>query len=176
MRGKHLALATALLAACLACGAWGCGGAQTPTTTPSSSDPNAPGTPGAPFPQLASTSSNSTPAPTSSEDAGAAEPAQDPQVAAGEALFYKKACSTCHSIDGSASTGPTFKNLWGKTEKMNDGTTEVIDQRMVKLSLLQPHMKIVDGYASPSKMPTYDLADPEIDQLVAFMKSLAGGN
>jgi mono/diheme cytochrome c family protein len=170
MRGKQLAAVSALVAACLAAA---CGGAQTPTsTTTTSNDPNAPGTPGAPFPQLASTSSNSTPTPSGGDDAGAAEPAQDPQVAAGEALFYKKGCSTCHSIDGSSSTGPTFKGMWGKTEKMNDGTTEVIDRRMVKLSLLQPHMKIVDGYASPSKMPTYQLEDPEIDQLIAFMKTL----
>jgi cytochrome c oxidase subunit 2 len=99
-------------------------------------------------------------------------PPSDPQVAAGQSIYYKQGCSSCHSIDGTQSTGPTFKGLWGKTEKMNDGSTELIDARYVKLSLINPHVKIVAGYPSPSKMPVKDLPDSDIAAICAYLKSL----
>ena len=35
-------------------------------------------------------------------------------VKAGEQPFKAKGCLNCHTLDGSASTGPTFKDLFGR--------------------------------------------------------------
>ena len=41
----------------------------------------------------------------------------------GDVLYKRFGCNTCHSIDGTSGNGPTFKGLFGKTEKLVDGTS-----------------------------------------------------
>jgi cytochrome c oxidase subunit 2 len=90
----------------------------------------------------------------------------------GAQLYQTKACITCHSIDGSPNTGPTFKGIMGRSEKMKDGSTIVVDENYLRESILNPQAKVVEGYAPV--MPTYQgvLRNEEIDALIAYMKSL----
>jgi len=63
----------------------------------------------------------------------------------GEKMYTKNACVTCHSLDGSKRTGPTFKGIWGTDVTLSDGTTVVVDENYVRSSILDPH-----GRSSPA--------------------------
>ena len=87
------------------------------------------------------------------------------------------ACSSCHSLDGSKGTGPTFKGLAGKTVELEYGTTVTADADYLKRSITDPDAPVVEGYA-PGVMGAaiagFDLGSkPEdVDQLVRFIESV----
>ena len=105
---------------------------------------------------------------------GAGTPTPEALTARGKVLYGRNACVGCHSIDGTKSIGPTWKGMFGKPHKMSDGTDVVADENYVRESILTPNAKVVQGYASPSQMPTYQgqLKDRDIDAIIAFIKSL----
>ena len=90
----------------------------------------------------------------------------------GAKLYKDKACFTCHSIDGSPLVGPSFKGIFGRTEKMTDGSEATADENYLRESILEPQAKVVQGYQPI--MPTYQgvLKDDEIDALIAYFKTL----
>lgn len=90
----------------------------------------------------------------------------------GAKLYVSKACVTCHSIDGSVGTGPSFLNKFGGIEQLRDGSSLTIDENYIRESILSPNAKVVAGFAPV--MPTYQglLKDAQIDALVAYIKSL----
>ncbi|UCG60359.1 MAG: cytochrome c oxidase subunit II [Candidatus Zixiibacteriota bacterium] len=90
----------------------------------------------------------------------------------GARLYQSKACITCHSVDGSLNTGPTFYKKFGEQEMMADGSSVKVDENYLRESILNPNARVVAGYAPV--MPTYQgiLKDREIDALIAFIKSL----
>lgn len=90
----------------------------------------------------------------------------------GAKLFTSKACMTCHSLDGSAGVGPTFKGLFGSQEKLMSGETVTVDENYVRESILNPMTKVTAGYQPV--MPSYQgqLKDEEINALIAYMKTL----
>ena len=90
----------------------------------------------------------------------------------GRRLYSKKACITCHSIDGSRNVGPTFMGLWASEQPMSDGSRVLVDENYIRESVLNPRAKVVAGFKPV--MPTYQgvLKQKEIDGLIAFIKSL----
>jgi cytochrome c oxidase subunit 2 len=90
----------------------------------------------------------------------------------GAKLYKAKACVTCHSIDGSPNTGPTFANLLGRTEHFSNGSSLTIDENYIRESILSPQAKVVEGFQPV--MPTYQgiLKDRDVDALVAYLSSL----
>lgn len=96
-----------------------------------------------------------------------------PPEKAGEELATKYACIGCHSADGKAGIGPTFKGLYGKTENLADGSTVQVDDDYLRKSILEPNAQIVKGY-NPGMMPTFkgQLDDKDIMNLIAYIKSL----
>lgn len=95
-------------------------------------------------------------------------------VAYGEDLYTKKACNTCHSIDGSDGTGPSWLGTWGQTRPFDDGTSAVMDAAYTTESILYPGNKIVQGYQN--QMPAYQgqLDSLQIAGLIAYMKDING--
>lgn len=102
--------------------------------------------------------------------AQAALAAQSPE-GRGEALVIQNGCRGCHSIDGSAGTGPTWLNLYGEPAQMADGSTIVADDAYIKESILNPQAKIVAGFESV-QMPAYQLTDEQISDIIAYIKTL----
>jgi len=102
---------------------------------------------------------------------GAADPTagMTPEKA-GETLYKKFACNTCHSVDGTKLTGPTFAGLFGKTESTTTGDV-LVDENYVRESILNPMAKVVTGY-TPA-MPTFKglVTDKDLDNLIAFIKT-----
>jgi len=90
----------------------------------------------------------------------------------GRRLYVSKACNTCHSVDGSANVGPSFKQRFGNSQAMADGSFIMVDENYLRESILNPQAKIVAGF--DPVMPTYQglLKDREVDALIEFIKSL----
>lgn len=95
-------------------------------------------------------------------------------VEAGRMLYEKKlGCIQCHSTDDSRLIGPTLKNLYGYERKFTDGTSAIIDENLIRQSILDPTAKVPVGYAPV--MPSYrgQVGEADIDALIAFIKSLS---
>ena len=83
-------------------------------------------------------------------------------------LYIKHACNTCHSLDGSRMNGPTFKGLYGKKVYFYNDKISIANDDYLINSILNPGKEVVRGY--PDLMPTYNLEESEINDLVDFIK------
>jgi len=90
----------------------------------------------------------------------------------GRRLYDNRGCGACHSIDGSAGIGPTFKAVFGTTEKLQSGDTVVVEENYIRESILNPNEKMVEGYAPV--MPSFKgiLSDEEITHVIEYIKTL----
>ena len=86
-------------------------------------------------------------------------------------FVWKTKCASCHSIDGSAGTGPTWKDLYGHTSEFTDGTTAVADANYIRESILYPAKHIVKGYGP--NMPLIALKERQIEGVIAYMKTIS---
>lgn len=102
---------------------------------------------------------------------GPGEPELSP-VELGKKLYTARSCNTCHSLDGTRVQGPSFKGVFGKTEKFADGSSQAVDENYIRESLLEPQKKIVEGF--PATMPTFKglLKEKEIDAIIAYIKTV----
>lgn len=105
--------------------------------------------------------------------AGADKAAGKSLVELGKELYTSKTCSACHSNDGSARVGPSFKGLFGKEEEMTDGKKIKVDEVYLRESMMDPNKHVVKGFAAGS-MPPFkgQLSDDDVNALVTFIKSL----
>ena len=92
--------------------------------------------------------------------------------ALGEQLYKAKGCAGCHSIDGGAGAGPTWKGVFGHEVELADGSKVLGDETYLRSSILAPQKQLVKGFG-PS-MPSYEgqLTEKEISGLIEFMKTL----
>ncbi|MNZ98152.1 Cytochrome c [compost metagenome] len=100
----------------------------------------------------------------------AAKPGRDSVLEKGRQLVEQYGCKACHSQDGSASLGPGWKGLYGRTEQLADGTGVRVDEAYLKESILDPKARLVQGY--PPVMVAYTLKDDEMGAVIALIKSL----
>ncbi|MEK6703882.1 MAG: c-type cytochrome, partial [Planctomycetota bacterium] len=96
-----------------------------------------------------------------------------PPVQRGQKIWETN-CQTCHSIDGTLRTGPSWKDLFGRTETMTDGSTVVVDDNYTRESIYEPQKRIVGGFGGVI-MPTFAgaLDADQINALIAYMKSIS---
>jgi cytochrome c oxidase subunit 2 len=97
-------------------------------------------------------------------------PVSDPAID----ILNQRYCVSCHSIDGTAMVGPTFKGLYGKRETvttLKGREHEVlVDEDYLARAIQDPAAETAKGY--PSAMPKNPLSDAELKQVVAFIKNL----
>jgi len=106
----------------------------------------------------------------STRTAAAPDPAAGP-AGKGRSLAQAKGCVACHSVDGSPGAGPTWKGLFGKTETLADGSSAPVDEAFLKKEIRDPQARVVKGFAPI--MPKIELADDEVDALIAYIKTQA---
>jgi cytochrome c2 len=91
----------------------------------------------------------------------------------GAGLYASLGCQGCHSIDGSKSSGPTFKGLFGSKQQLTNGQTVTADEAYLLESILDPDKQIVKGY-QPGVMSAvikpHSVPEDQAKQLVAFIK------
>jgi cytochrome c oxidase subunit 2 len=94
-------------------------------------------------------------------------------AARGEAVAASSGCLACHTIDGTAGTGPTWKGLAGASRPLVTGESVVADDAYLFGSVVDPTARVVAGF--DAVMPTTyseTLTEVEINDLVEYMKSL----
>ncbi|GJQ29947.1 MAG: cytochrome c oxidase subunit 2 [Phycisphaerae bacterium] len=91
----------------------------------------------------------------------------------GKRLFKTK-CASCHTDDGSSSTGPTWKDLYGKTETLKDGSQVLVDDAYILESIFEPGAKIVKGYEKQNMTSFRGLLNPsQVQGILEYMKSIS---
>jgi cytochrome c oxidase subunit 2 len=90
------------------------------------------------------------------------------------AVLRDKFCTTCHSLDGSALVGPTFKGLFGKKRIVlnRKGLEKEIkaDDAYLAESIQDPMAEIVKGY--PSIKPKSPREENDLEEVIAFLKTI----
>lgn len=92
--------------------------------------------------------------------------------ALGAALFERKGCAGCHSVDGSSRVGPSLHRDFGSLVALSDGSSVEMNEAYVRESLMSPRAKARPGF--PDVMPSFDgvLTEREVHALVAYVASL----
>jgi len=95
-------------------------------------------------------------------------------AARGQTLAQEQACLNCHTTDGTAGSGPTWKGLAGSVRPLVGGEEVIADDSYMFNSIVAPSSQIVEGYED--LMPGFfadQLNEAQITDLVEYIKSLA---
>ncbi len=97
--------------------------------------------------------------------------AGESMAATGQALFERLGCSSCHKAEGGG-RGPSLVGILGREVQLADGRKITADETYVRESILNPRAKIVAGFQP--LMPTFQgqVAEEQLLQLLAYIKSL----
>lgn len=93
------------------------------------------------------------------------------------ANLWGKKCSSCHTIDGRAGTGPTWKNIWGYPVEFGDGTAYTAEQmsdytffsNFIRESILEPQKKLVKGYGGLMQSFQGQISEEELDYITQYL-------
>lgn len=127
----------------------------------------------APPPATTSTQAAAT---TTAAAPSAPAPATADLLARGKELYTADGCAACHSLDGSAGAGPTFKGLAGSSVTLDGGQTVTADAAYLSRSITEPDAEIVKGYAAgimSAAIAGHDLSSKpdQVRALVAFVEA-----
>jgi cytochrome c oxidase subunit 2 len=89
----------------------------------------------------------------------------------GQQLAQSKGCLGCHTIDGSALVGPTWKGLYESTVELQSGGTVTVDHDYLYESITDPSAKAAVA-ALAGVMPTIALTDDEVHAIIEYIESL----
>ena len=96
-------------------------------------------------------------------------------VQAGQDLFMNKlGCASCHA-GGANQRGAVLEGVYGHEVELTNGQTVIADDQYIRNSILNPASQIVEGYQPI--MPTFkgQVTEEQLNQLVAYIKSLTPG-
>lgn len=82
-------------------------------------------------------------------------------------------CAACHSVDGTANTGPTWLNLYGYERQMQSGEMVLADENYIRESILDPNAKVRAGQAAGMASFQGLLGEDDINALILYMKTLS---
>jgi len=95
-------------------------------------------------------------------------------VEVGELLYNQKGCAACHSTDGSARVGPSFKDMYGNTFMTRAGVSVVVDEAYVEESILEPNVSVIAGFEPVMTPYAGSITDQEIEALTEWFKTMSG--
>jgi cytochrome c2 len=93
----------------------------------------------------------------------------------GQKLFASLGCQSCHTTDGTKSTGPTFKGLYGQQTKLTTGQSVAADMAYLLEAIRDPDKQIVAGYRPgimTSAIKPNAVSEGDAKALIAFIKTL----
>jgi cytochrome c oxidase subunit II len=103
------------------------------------------------------------------------QPRNSDMVTEGRRLAITQGCLKCHSIDGSAHIGPTWLDLYRRTEHLANGATIVADEAYLTESMMDPRAKQVAGFDLVMPSSLGKLESSETAAIVEYIKSLRTG-
>ncbi len=106
---------------------------------------------------------------------GGTVPVTAAAIAAGKKAAEKYSCTGCHSINGTKSTGPTWKGLAGSTVHLiGGGTTPATDSYLISVITDPSNLKVAgyDPGVMQEAIPAGLVSDAEAKAIVAYIKSL----
>ena len=91
----------------------------------------------------------------------------------GRIVSQQNGCFSCHSVDGSTGTGPTWLNLYNNEHQYSDGSTHLADDNHIREGIYIPQAKIRAGY--PNQMVSYQgsISTEQLGWIIAYMKTLS---
>lgn len=89
----------------------------------------------------------------------------------GQRLYVTNGCAGCHSTDGSAKTGPSFKGIWGQTHQFSNAAPAIVDENYIRESIIDPSAKIRAGYEDKMNSFQGQFSDEELGLLIKFIQS-----
>jgi cytochrome c2 len=97
--------------------------------------------------------------------------------APGEDAYRQFACASCHSLDGSEGTGPTFKGLAGSTVTLDGGKRVKATREYLRRAIVDPDAEVAEGYSAglmKASIDGFDLeSKPEdVERLVTFIEGV----
>jgi cytochrome c oxidase subunit 2 len=105
---------------------------------------------------------------------GTIHPVDGSAAQEGQQLFLKLQCITCHT-NRVANKAPVLEGLWGQRREFRGGGAENAYADYIKRSILKPRDRVVEGYEP--LMPSYEgqVSETDLDNLVAYIRSLQPG-
>ena len=95
---------------------------------------------------------------------------KDPQALPGKALAQDYGCMACHSTNGAAGVGPTWKGLYGSQVTLETGETVTVDRDYLVRSITTPASEVPKGTKVP--MPVNRIPDADVQKIVDYIISL----
>jgi len=91
--------------------------------------------------------------------------------AAGQKLFLGLGCVTCHNA-ASKARGPNLEGLFGKSVRLEGGSTVLFDETYLRESIVEPNARRAEGFEI--QMPTFKglVSEEGILDLIEYIKSL----
>jgi cytochrome c oxidase subunit 2 len=88
----------------------------------------------------------------------------------GASIARNNGCIACHSTNGTAGVGPTWKGIYMSTVTLTNGKTAVVDRDFLVRAIKDPEADIEVG--SKVKMPIKPLSDADVQKIVDYIISL----
>lgn len=102
-----------------------------------------------------------------------ASPEETGTTAAGLKVLKSKGCLGCHSTDGSAKVGPTFKGLLGSRQTVvtaGASRTVTVDADYVRGYIRKPNVDVIPGFQPI--MPEVAVTKEDLDAILAYLETL----
>lgn len=94
-----------------------------------------------------------------------------PPFERGQDLYTSLGCVACHSLDGTVKIGPSFKDVYGKKEELEDGTIVTVDDNYISQKILTPYkQKPKKGFAPVMTAFQGRVSEADIRGLIEFIK------
>jgi cytochrome c oxidase subunit 2 len=92
---------------------------------------------------------------------------------AGKHIWETRGCNQCHTIDGTASRAPTWKDVFGSNIVTQKHGTILADENYLHTVITQPNIYPLPGF-DPIMPPTQGLlTEKDVDNVIAFIKTLS---
>ena len=104
---------------------------------------------------------------------GEAIPPLSPAGERGKTVASEQGCTSCHTADGTRSTGPSWFGLAGSEVNLDGGKTVIADDAYLSEAILNSRSEVVQGYANI--MPVYEneISEEELADLLAYLNDLS---
>jgi cytochrome c oxidase subunit II len=91
----------------------------------------------------------------------------------GKHIWETMGCNQCHTIDGSAGRGPTWKDVYGSMVPMKEGPALLADEDYLHGVITNPNSHQIPGF-DPIMPPTQGLlSEKDVGDVIAFLKTLS---